>query len=101
MHVTKRRILEFAQQHDRLPSTLAELPLKPDHNNDTTDAWKRPLDYSVSSSGIVTLQSLGKDKLPGGGGDSRDMIGVFASRDSQGNWQQQNLIEWIKDPRRP
>ena len=100
MFLTKRRIIQFARQHNKLPSTLAELPAMPGYDTETNDAWKRPLDYSFDDSGIVTLRSLGADKRPGGDGDNRDMTGVFISRDAQGNWQEE-LAEWKQDPIRP
>jgi len=100
MFVTKRRILQFAHQNNRLPLTLAELPAMPDYDIKTTDAWKRPLDYSTDDFGVVTLRSLGADKRPGGDGDNRDMTGVFISRDAQGNWQKE-LAEWKQHPIRP
>jgi hypothetical protein len=55
------------------------------------------LDYEFDSSGIVTLRSLGADKRSGGDADNRDMIGIFASHDAQGNWQEE-LAEWQHDP---
>ena len=100
MLVTKRRIIQFARLHHKLPSDLAGLPEMPGYDNGTTDAWKRPLDYSFDGSGVVTLQSFGADKQPGGDGDKRDIIGVFESRDAQGNWQDE-LAEWKEDPLKP
>ena len=100
MFITKRRIIQYARQHNQLPPTLAVLPAMAGYGNETTDVWKRPLDYGFDSSGIVTLQSLGADKRPGGDGDKRDMTGVFASRDAQGNWQDE-LAEWEQNPFKP
>ena len=100
MLVTKRRIIQFARQHSKLPSTLAELPAMPGYDTETIDTWKRPLDYSFDSSGTVTLRSLGADKRTGGEGDRRDMTGVFDSRDAQGNWQEE-LAEWKQNPVQP
>lgn len=97
MHVTKRRILQYAQRHNGLPPMLAELPAMPGYDTKTTDGWGRPLDYSFDSSGAVTLRSLGADKRPGGDGDNRDMTGVFHSRDAQGRWQDE-LVKWEQDP---
>lgn len=98
--VTKRRILQYGHLHNKLPLTLAELPARPGYDNETTDAWQRPLDYSSDESGAVTLRSLGADKLPGGEGDNRDMTGVFMSRDALNRWQQESA-EWKQDPVRP
>lgn len=101
MFVTKRRIMEFAHQQNRLPSSLAELPpWLPNHDSKTTDAWKRPLDYSVDATGLVTLRSLGADQQPGGEGDNRDFVGVFSTRDSQGKWRNE-LDQWDQDPGKP
>ena len=72
----------------------------PGYDTETTDAWKRPLDYNFDSSGVVTLRSLGADKRLGGDGDNRDMIGVFISRDAQGTWQDE-LAEWKQNPFKP
>jgi hypothetical protein len=100
MFFTKRRILEFVHENNKLPSTLAELPAMPGYENETSDAWKRPLDYSTDDSGTVTLRSLGEDKRFGGDGDNRDIPGVFISRDAQGNLQEE-LTEWKQNPIRP
>jgi len=86
MFVTKRRIVQYARQHDRLPSDLSDLPPMPNYDTATRDTWGRALDYSYDLSGVVTLRSLGADKRLGGDGDKRDMIGVFASRDAEGHW---------------
>ena len=100
MFVTKRRIIQFARQHNQLPPTLEGLPAMPGYDTETFDAWKRPLDYSFDSSGVITLHSLGADKRPGGEGEDRDMTGVFAGKDAQGNWQDE-LSEWTQDPLKP
>lgn len=98
MEVTKRRIIQYALQYNRLPGNLSELPLMPDNDSKTTDAWGRPLDYSFDASGVVTLRSLGADKRVGGDGENRDMIGIFAARDPQGRWQQDELCKWTLSP---
>lgn len=100
MHVTKSRILHYGHLHNRLPATLAELQEQPGRDNDTVDAWGRPLDFSVDESGAVTLRSLGADRLPGGEGDNRDMTGVFMSRDAQNRWQEA-MTDWTQNPARP
>jgi hypothetical protein len=100
MLVTKRRIIQYARQHDHLPADLSELPPMPNYDTAITDAWGRPLDYSFDASEVVTLRSLGADKRAGGDGDNRDMIGIFAARDPQGRWQDE-LCAWTKDPLKP
>jgi hypothetical protein len=100
MFVTKRRILQFARQNNKLPATLAELPAMPGYDTETTDAWNRPFDYVSDDTGTVTLRSLGADKRLGGDADDRDMIGVFVSHDAQGRWQEESA-KWKQDPARP
>ena len=60
--VTEQRIRLFWQKNGKLPADLANLPLLPDRENKTTDAWGRELDYKVEGN-KVTLSSPGN---PGG-----------------------------------
>jgi hypothetical protein len=100
MFVVKRRIFEYAGAHGVLPPNLAALPpLSEDLDASTVDAWGRPLDYSFDSAGMVTLESLGADKMPGGEGENRDMIGVFPTHDARGNWLGIDT-GWTRDPER-
>lgn len=101
MFITRRRIILYMQEHGKPPDSLAGLPPMPtNYDSATTDAWGRPLDYSFDSSGVVTLRSLGADKVEGGDGDNRDMIGVFSTPDGQGGGQDQ-ASSWTKDPLKP
>jgi hypothetical protein len=97
MWIAKRRIIQYAHQHNHLPANLSDLPPMPGYVTDTHDAWGRPIDYSYDPSGVVTLRSLGSDKKPGGDGDKRDMVGVFPTRDAQGRWEDE-LASWLHDP---
>jgi hypothetical protein len=38
MHITKRRILQFAREHNKLPPTLTDLPPMPGYD---TEQWTR------------------------------------------------------------
>jgi hypothetical protein len=98
MSVTKDRIFQYAHQHNHLPASLSELPPAPGYDTATTDAWGRPIDYSFDSSGDVTLRSLGADKQVGGDGDKRDVIGTFATRDTQGRWLDDQSSKWTLNP---
>lgn len=101
IYSTKRRIINFAKQNNRLPLTLAELPAIPSqYHTDTNDAWNYPLKYSFDSSGIISIQSFGADNLPGGEDDNRDMVGIFESRDAVGKWQDE-FVNWKHDPSKP
>jgi hypothetical protein len=101
IYSTKRRIINFAKKNNRLPLTLAELPAMPSqYHTNMNDAWNYPLKYSFDSSGIISVQSLGADNLPGGEGDNRDMIGIFESHDVSGKWQDE-FVRWTHDPIKP
>jgi hypothetical protein len=97
MQVTKRRIIQFARQNNHLPTALSELLAMPGYDTKTFDAWRRPFDYRTDALGVITLVSLGADRLPGGDGDNRDIIGIFESRDGHENWQDET-IEWRERP---
>jgi Type II secretion system (T2SS), protein G len=97
MHVMRVRIIQYGLQHGGLPERLTNLPPRPGYDSAITDAWGRPLDYSFDASGIVTLRSLGSDKIQGGDGNKRDIIGSFASHDAQGRWEDR-YEDWIQTP---
>ena len=97
MFLTKRRILNVAHENDKLPATLAELPKIPSYDNETSDAWGRPLDYIIGNAGVVTLRSFGADQRLRGDGNNEDITGVFTSRNPAGKWQEE-LAEWQQDP---
>jgi hypothetical protein len=100
MFLTKRRIIQYAQQHNHLPANLSELPPMPNYDTSINDAWGHPLDYSFDASGVVTLRSPGTANWLGGDGDNRAITGKFVTRDPQGHWQNE-LAEWTVDPRKP
>ena len=96
MMVLQRRILQFAHSHGELPHSLTGLPEIQGKDNGIQDGWGRDIILEVSSSGIVTLHSLGRDGVVGGSGEDADMIGTFPSRDEQGRWNE--MVEWSRDP---
>lgn len=96
MWVTKRRIIQFAQRENRLPSDLSELPPMPGYDTETRDAWGRPFIYKSLPDGRVILESYGKDGLIGGTGDNADLIGIFESKNPQGDWVKDELKDWTK-----
>ena len=65
----------FRSKH--LPPDLTALPVRESFENRTTDAWDRPLLYSVDSADSFKLSSLGRDGVPGGTGDDADIISKF------------------------
>jgi hypothetical protein len=100
MWVLKRQILQFAHFHGELPHSLTNLPAFPETRRDynyTRDGWGREIAFEVSTSGIVTLRSLGRDEVVEGSGEDADMVASFPVRDSQGRWSEE-VVQWSNDP---
>lgn len=97
MHMCKRRVLRYAHEHDRLPSTLKETDPIEGFDSSIKDAWGVEIEYSVDTNDVVTFRSLGRDKNPGGVGKNADMIGIFRARGPDGTWANE-LVDWTKDP---
>jgi len=91
MWILKRRILQFAHSHGELPHSLKDLPEMQGYYNDTRDGWGRDISFEVSTSGVVTLRSLGRDGVIGGSGEDADMIVSFPAHDSQGKWSDEMI----------
>ena len=97
MHVTKRRIIQYARVHNQLPPDLVSLPPMSGYDTSVIDGWGRPLSYQTNSKGIVTLQSLGRDGVAGGSGDDAEIVRSFPARNTQDTWSDE-LVEWSKSP---
>ena len=97
MHMCKRRILRYAQEHGALPSSLSDTTPIEGYHSSIKDGWGAVLYYSVSTNDFVTLRSLGKDQAPGGSGDDIDMTGSFSARAPDGSWSDE-FVEWTQDP---
>jgi len=76
----KRRIIRYAHEHNRLPSSLQALPKIPGLGAKTTDAWGREITYIVGPGDHVTLSS----RPPSGAGP--DIIRSFRTKNSQREW---------------
>ena len=70
---TSVRIQIYYQRNKRLPADLSVLPIRENYSNRTTDAWDRPLRYTIDSDNSFTLSSFGKDGVAGGTGDNTDL----------------------------
>jgi len=97
MHVVKRRILQYAHAQNELPRSVSQLPRMAGYDNSVQDSWNRDFVYEIDSTGNVTLKSYGKDGVGGGDDDNADIIGVFASCDSSGKWNDE-LVPWTVAP---
>jgi len=96
MHVLKRRVLQFARTQGELPKSLAALPVMEGYDSSFRDGWKKDIIFEVSTSGVVTFRSLGRDGIVGGSGEDADIIRSFPARDAQGKWSDE-MIEWSED----
>ena len=96
MQILKTRVLEFARKHGELPSSLSVLPANQARDNSILDGWHREILFEVSTSGILTFRSLGRDGLVGGSGEDADITRSFMARDSQGRWSD-NTVGWSED----
>lgn len=94
MWVLKRRVLQFAHAHNELPPSISALPPVEGYDNSTKDGWKREIIFEVSTEGVVTFRSLGRDGVVGGIGDDADIVRSFIARDSQGRWNDEP-VEWV------
>lgn len=100
MHMAKRRILRYAATHNDLPKSLSLTEAIAGYDNTFRDGWGRDIQYAVSSNGIVTLISFGKDKKAGGAEKNADMIGVFQTKKANGGWEDE-FVKWTIDPFEP
>ena len=75
------RFLKYYSKIGKVPSRLEELPLREGYDNSLMDGWGRPIGYRVEGDRVI-LESLGRDGLPGGGGQDRDIRMVFKASDS-------------------
>ena len=96
MQVLKRRVLQYGQAHGQLPTSLTGLPEIKGYDSGIRDGWKRDIIFEVSTSGIITFRSLGRDGIAGGTGDDADIVRSFPVRDAQGKWSNET-VEWSED----
>jgi hypothetical protein len=78
---TSVRIGLYFYHHKYLPPDLAVLPVRDNYANRTTDAWDRPLMYSITSGDSFTLSSFGRDGVAGGQGEDADIVRKFRITD--------------------
>ena len=96
MTVTKRRILLYAHQNNRLPKSLMEIPTLATFDNSIKDGWGRSFEYQINKNNTVTLKSWGRDGLLGGNGEDADIILSFPTQGVGGGWSDP-LIDWLND----
>jgi len=90
------RINIYAETNKMIPVSLEVLPKRNRYANRTIDGWGRPLRYSVSENGIITLTSLGQDGNLGGEAEDSDISESYYSKRSNGTlWVGSEL--WLVD----
>jgi hypothetical protein len=88
---TFARIAIYAETNKAVAPSLAVLPKRDGYANQTTDGWKRPLQYRVTEDGIITLTSLGADGKPGGNGENADISKSYSAKRPDGGF-------WVGSP---
>jgi hypothetical protein len=78
------RINLYAKEHGTVPSSLDVLTRTGEDVTWLTDRWGRPIVYSVSDEGRLTLTSFGRDGKPGGTEKDADMSSSLHTRFSDG-----------------
>jgi predicted PurR-regulated permease PerM len=74
---TSNRIEMYFHQNRQLPLQLTDLPTRKGYMNRITDAWDRPLQYTINTPTTFTLSSLGRDNTPGGAQNDADLSRKF------------------------
>ena len=95
MWVMKRRIMRYAHEHGRLPTSLSELPDIQGTMNRNVDWWGNPITYVANQDGLVTLRSPGG---PVWGYSKREGAPIersFWARASDGEWSDE-LVDFIE-----
>jgi hypothetical protein len=97
MTILKRRVLQFAHSRGELPHSLTDLPELRGFHDRVRDGWGRDIEFDVSSSGVVSFRSLGRDGIVGGSGEDADMLASFPSHDERGKWSDET-VQWSHNP---
>jgi len=87
----------YAKTNRAIPLSLNILPQREGYDDSTTDGWGRPLIYSLTKEGLLTLTSMGKDGKPGGAGEDADISVSFHARKPDGSIWVGSDENWIVD----
>ena len=98
MYPIRKRILLYAKNNNRLPSTLNDLPPLEGYTNNINDYWGNRIIMKIKGT-KVSLISYGKDMQPGGFGDDKDVVGIFNAKLASGRWAAYDDDDsWIDRP---
>ena len=101
MYYMKRQILHYAKEHNKLPTSVAELPALEGFNNRNTDGWGHVINMQIKDT-EVTLTSFGKDNKAGGFKANLDLVAIFNAKTETGAWADENeegYQTWIQLPK--
>jgi hypothetical protein len=97
MWMIKRRMLRFAHENNRLPTSLADLSAIPGHRNRNTDWWGNSIRFDVDADGIVTLRSAGGSAWIWNPQEETPLTYRFRAKEPTGNWSNE-FVEFIREP---
>ena len=100
MHMLRRRVMRFAQSHDKLPERLSDTAVIEGFGESLTDGWGHDIEFTTSPSGVVRFKSLGRDHKEGGTGLDIDIVRDFPARQTDGQWSDE-FVDWNYDSLRP
>ena len=75
--VTRNRIEQFWEKHQRVPNSPDELPVQKNRDCSMKDGWGRELKWGYDGKSRVKVWSLGRDGIAGGTGEDADIETVF------------------------
>lgn len=93
MYVLKRKIIQYARLHDRLPTALQELPEEVQGMDDSSlDGQGNVIVYSSDANGIVRLAGDAPSKA-----GTVHLEATFPAKKVDGTWAFEE-VDWIKPP---
>lgn len=93
----KRRILRFAHQNGRLPSSVDELPRIPNMSDKITDWWGNPIHFEVTVEGVVILRSAGGRAMFRNPSEGKPLVRSFPSKTPKGEWADEMVHFYEED----
>lgn len=92
----KRRVLRYAHENGKLPTSLENLPEIPRLGNRTTDWWGNPIQFEVDAEGIATLSSAGGRVWGYRPREGEPRVCRFPTKKPNGEWSDE-LVDFIRE----
>jgi len=74
MHGVEQRLLDYVRTHQKMPTSLSQLPRTRGYDNSIADGWGRPILFELDGTRIIRLRSYGKDGTLGGLAEDADIV---------------------------